>query len=304
MISNPKRIEISIIIVNWNTRELLQNCLSSIYSKPCNTVFDVYVVDNASTDGSAAMVRSQFPQVNLIENDVNAGYSRANNQGISASQGKTVLLLNSDTVVDPQVFDETLKLLHSAPSIGGLGCKLIGRDGNVQPSYSFNFPHGPKVGGPNKTVDEELVKCAFVWGAYLLLKREVIDQAGMLDEDFFMFYEDIDWCWRIHNAGWDIVYDSNHSIMHLSGASCSKLDAVAHRKMILKSLAMLQSKHNPRFSFKSWRIGRLMLYGRCMAWYGLLNKIAPSEKLSRKINKHKASYKAIKELQCPTNSVC
>lgn len=266
-------------------------------------MFDVYVVDNASTDGSAAMVRSQFPQVYLIQNDVNVGYSRANNQGISASQGKAVLLLNSDTIVDPRIFDETLKLLHSVPSIGALGCKLVGSNGIAQNSYSFSFPHGPRVGSPNKTIGEGLVNCAFVWGANFLLRREVIDQVGMLDEDFFMFYEDIEWCWRIYDAGWDIVYDPNHSIIHLSGASCCKLDAVAHRKMIFKSLVRLQSKHNPQFSFKSWRVRRLILYGRCVVWYGLLNRIAPSEKLSRKMSKHKASYEAIKELHYRVESL-
>lgn len=292
----PKRPDLSIIIVNWNTCDLLHNCLSSIYSKSCATEFTTYVVDNGSSDGSADMVRADFPQIILIENSNNVGFSRANNQAIAASATPNVLLLNSDTVINPDVLPETLRLLHSDPSIGALGCTLVGADGVAQESYHFHFPHGPTVGGANHTIGKELIQCAHVWGAYLMVKREVIDQVGMLDDTFFMFFEDLDWCWRMHNAGWKIAFAPNYSITHVCRASCSQVDPVEHKRRLIKGLAILREKHEHGFTYRKWRFWRLLHHGQCAAWYWVLNRIMPSTLTAKKAAEHMSMYQTLNSI--------
>lgn len=295
--------DLSVIIVNWNTQDLLRNCLTSVFSKPIELDFELFVVDNDSSDGSPNMVEREFPQVRLIRSGGNIGFSRANNLAMRQSSSTSFLLLNSDTVIDPQVMVETLRLLRSDSSIGTLGCKLIGLDSRVQDSYFHDYPSGPRVGSPGVVREDGLIECAQVWGAYQLVKREVIDQVGLLDEDFFMFYEDVDWCWRMHDAGWKIVYDPNHSITHVMRASCKNAPSGEHYRRMVTSEGLLYWKHHPNGDFSAWRRRRLWHYGGCLAEYWLATRVVRSEKLMSKLEKHSACYQATKALLHPENCV-
>ena len=292
-------VDLSIIIVNWNTCDLLRDCLASIHSKPCRTEFEVYVVDNASSDDSVSMTRRDFPGVNVIESGGNLGYARGNNLAMRVSRGRDVLLLNSDTVIDPDVLPATIDLLHGDPSIGVLGCALVGLDGVRQNSAGYRYPSGPWVGGPKQMLGDGLIECAHVWGAYQLVRREVIEQVGMLDEDFFMFYEDVDWCWKIHEAGWKIAYDPNHSIVHIARASCKRAPSTDHQRRMITSEALLFAKHHGPNQYASWRRRRLVHYGWCVATYWLRSKISRSGKVAVKLGKHLSSYRTAKALADP-----
>jgi len=282
--------DLSIIIVNWNTRQLLEGCLESIYSAPCRTTFEVWVVDNGSSDGSADMVRSRFPQVRLLLNAENLGYGKANNQAIRESAADTLLLLNSDTVVEPQVLDETLGLLRRRPDLGALGCTLIGADGQVQPSYAVRYPSGQTVGTFGQQDQDGVILCALVWGAYLMLKREVVDAIGCFDEDFFMFCEDIDLCWRITEAGWKIGYYPHCTVKHIGGASRQLAGTTWCNHYLVSSQYLLCLKHGAVKRFWAERRRRLVHHRWCAFWYRVGILIGCRPELADKMSVHQVCY--------------
>lgn len=230
--------DLSIIIVSWNTRQSLQNCLASIYAQPWNIEFEVLVIDNASRDGSPQMVRRMFPQVNLIENVQNLGFARACNQGLRRAQGRFIALLNPDTQVLHNALHNMVAFLDKHPDIGALGPKIMDANGTVDlrcarhlPTLATElfektrldrrFPRSRVFGhylmsywDHNDSRDVEALS-----GACLMVRREVLAEVGMLDESFFMYGEDIDWCYRIHKAGWRVFYYSEVQITHIAGQS-------------------------------------------------------------------------------------
>lgn len=294
-----EQLALSVIIVNWNTRELLRNCLRSVYSEPCGVSFETFVVDNASSDGSADMVRAEFSQVQLIANEENLGYSRANNLAMRRAAGENMLLLNSDTVVEPRQFSATIGLLHSDPKIGALGCRLVGIDGAEQVSHHFSYLRGYAAGDSDRQLENGLIECAHVWGAYLLVKHEVVEHVGMLDEDFFIFHEDTDWCWRMHDAGWKIVYDPNHTITHVCRASCRRIDDARQGRRLLAAAITLRSKHIPGFSFHSWRRARLFHHKWRHLRFAIKGFCGRSEDVLEKSREHAASYRTLKSIRKP-----
>ncbi len=285
--------QLSIIIVNWNTRELLRDCLASLFSKPSKVGFEAFVVDNASSDGSIEMTVTEFPQVNVIQNEENLGYARANNLGIRASKTENILLLNSDTVVDTDILPEMINLLRSDPKAGVIGCKLIGTDEETQESYGFAYPFGPTVGHPDKADNNGLIECAIVWGAFFLIKREVIDQVGMLDEDFFMFYEDVEWCWRIHDAGWKIMYDPNHTIQHVCRASCGQVESLENERHLYFSEKIMFRKWLPHPIYKKWWRKRYFYHLRCIVLYWIASRLTGSVEIRKRLKSHLAGYKIL-----------
>jgi len=234
-------IDLSIIIVNFNTRELLRQCLQSLYNTTRNVNFEVHVVDNDSSDGSTEMVKKEFPQVKLIENKRNEGFSRANNKAIPRTKGRYVLLLNSDTVVLIQELYKMVAFMDERREAGVVGCKLINKDGNLQlsaawfPSLAKAFFGGefvPKALGrllgmerfPGQTYlttmsHEEIQDVDWVCGACLMVRKAVIEDVGLLDEKLFMYGEEIDWCFRIKKAGWKVMYYPNAKIVHYQRGS-------------------------------------------------------------------------------------
>ena len=227
---------LSIIIVSYNTKELLRKCLVSIL----NTKLDVeiIVVDNASADGSAAMVEKEFKNVQLVKDDKNYGFSKANNIGVKKSKGKTVLFLNPDTVVNKEALLKTYEFLYSSEKIGIVTCRVNLQNGNLDDACHRGFPTPwnsfcyfsglskifPKTklfGGYNQTWKDldsvhEIDSCA---GAFMMVKRKVGEQIGWWDEDYFWYGEDLDLCYRVKEKGWQVWYCPEVSIVHYKGVS-------------------------------------------------------------------------------------
>jgi N-acetylglucosaminyl-diphospho-decaprenol L-rhamnosyltransferase len=258
--------DLSIIIVNWNTRELLGECLRSIgrdsgsgvrgqgFVAPSLTP-EIIVVDNASADGSAEMVQREFPDVRLILNEGNLGFARANNRGIAASRGRYVLLLNSDTVASTDALEMLVAFMDAHPEAGVVSPRLLRPDGTVQP---YAFGGDPTLGyllrrGFNRLLRHRYLhdwntsavqEVDWVSGACLMARRAAIEQAGPLDESMFMYFEDNEWCLRIRNADWKVYYDPQAEIVHLGGQSLAKNPAA--RQAYSESLRYFYRKHYSR----------------------------------------------------------
>ena len=227
--SSPKLL---ILIVSWNTCDLLRDCLRS-FQPAEHPEWDVLVVDNASTDGSVAMVRSEFPTVRVIENTVNSGYARANNQGLRASRAPYALLLNSDTRASADAIQGLITFLESHPEAGAVSPRLLCADGTPQPfafggdpTLSYLLRRGVvRVAARRYLHDwatERTQSVDWVSGACLMARRTAFEQVGLLDEDFFMYFEDNDWCLRLRRAGWKIYYHPAVAITHLGGQSLAR----------------------------------------------------------------------------------
>lgn len=228
---------LSIIIVNWNTREHLQACLRSVFACPPAEPFEVWVVDNASSDGSAEMVRRQFPQVYLIANSENLGYGRANNQALRQAQGEFALVLNSDIEVLPGALQTLIGFMREHPEAQAAGGQLILPDGRVQPSCSQRltlwavfceqtllakaFPRSRLFAGYNLTwwSYDSVREVEQVVGACLLLRRQADGSFPLFDERYFMYAEDTELCHRIRRAGGRIYYVPDAKFKHHLGAS-------------------------------------------------------------------------------------
>lgn len=221
--------DLSIVIVNFNTRELTRKCLLSIQkSSP-----EVIVCDNGSTDGSLEVLRKEFPYVRFIDNKKNLGFAAGNNPGIKLSTGKYVLLLNSDTEVSPLALSSMTRFMDDHPEVGAATCKLILPDGSMDPACHRGFPTPwaaftyvlklemllpkTKLFGQYHQFYKDLStvhEVDSISGAFFLVRREVIKQVGLLDEDYFMYGEDIDWAYRIKAAGWKIMFNPKVSVLH------------------------------------------------------------------------------------------
>ncbi len=242
-------LDLSIIIVNYNTCDLLRDCLSSIYRSQAGIAFEVIVIDNASPDNSVEMVSTEFPQVELIVSLANSGYACANNLGLRRAgflglgqaaphAPRYALLLNPDTVLPPMALADMVAFMDERTDIGAAGPKLVKLDGSLDlacrrsfptPEVSFYrmlglsklFPHSRRFGRYNMTYanPDELLEVDAVVGAFMLVRREAIDQAGLLDENYFMYGEDLDWAYRIKMKGWKIFYNPAVTVTHIKRAS-------------------------------------------------------------------------------------
>ena len=230
-----QRIVLSIIIVNWNNKVILGDCLNSIYHTHNVSKYEIIVVDNHSEDNSVKLIKSEFPDVVLLENDKNLGFARANNQAIKIAGGNYILLLNNDTVVtNTYCFDRMIELMEKNPQVAIMGCKLLYPDGTLQ-SCGESFPSvwgifksqilfakTWKRLGKNKQGDNHFKKVDFVCGACLMTRKEILDQVGLLKEKYFMYGEDVEFCYRVHKAGYDIGVLTDESIIHLHSKSTEK----------------------------------------------------------------------------------
>ena len=258
------QLDVSIVIVNWNTRDILSGCLRSIYEQTNGLDFEVIVIDNASTDGSAEMVKKEFPQFVLLENSQNRGFAAANNQGMAIAKGRYVLLLNSDTVVLGNAVKKTFDFSDSHPECGAVGCRVLNADRSLQKtcfmfpsilnmllstSYLYKlFPKSRVFGRERMTWwdrdDEREVDV--VTGCFMLVRREVTEAVGVMDEQFFMYGEETDWCYRIKMAGWKIRFTSGAEIIHFGGQS-SKQAAPQMALQLRGSILQFIYKHRPRW---------------------------------------------------------
>ena len=250
-------VDLSIVIVSWNVRALLEQCLRSIggigsphaptSSSPTeiDRPIEVIVVDNSSADGSAAMLRSEFPSVRMIANANNRGFAAANNQGIAVARGRYVMLLNPDTEVIGSALPTMIAFADANPCVGVVGPQLLFPDGSIQPSrYRFPTlltamfestwlqPHAPRLVLDRYYVrdqpDHATHDVDWVRGAALMVRRETVDEVGLVDEGFFMYSEELDWCRRIRGAGWRVVYLPEAQIIHHEGKSSEQALAARH----------------------------------------------------------------------------
>lgn len=230
-------LDVSIIIVNWNTRDILCNCLQSIYEQASKVNFEVIVVDNASTDDSVQMVKTEFLHVILIENSENKGFAAANNQGIAVARGRYALLLNSDTVIQNNAIAETVSFADAHPDAAVVSCRVLNPDQTLQPTcfmfpsilnmllsstYLYKlFPKSKFFGREQMTWWDRnnIREVDVVTGCFMLVRREAIQQVGTMDEQFFMYGEETDWCYRFRQAGWKVVFTPACEIIHLGGQS-------------------------------------------------------------------------------------
>jgi GT2 family glycosyltransferase len=225
-------MDLSVIVVNWNTKDFLLQCLGLIYQFVKGLEKEVIVVDNGSIDGSLVAARERFPETMFIENQINLGFAEANNQALSLSKGKYILLLNPDTRMKEGNIESLLSFMDSHPEAGIVGAQLLNADGSKQNSIA-NFPSlatellnksllrwlFPKT-FPGKERDySEPIEVDSVIGACMMVRREAVDQIGLLDEDYFLFLEETDWCYRMKKAGWKIFHAPQAEVYHFQGKS-------------------------------------------------------------------------------------
>jgi len=230
-------IDLSIIIVNWNTRQMLADCLESVYATANNLDYETWVVDNASRDGSTRMVRDRFPWVHLIENQENLGFARANNQAIEVSRGRYVVLLNSDTEVFPGALEMLVRFMDAHPQVGGCGPLLLNADGSLQEScypmmtprrvfwrLSFLDQLWPRATYDQRRWDRQTPRqVEAIKGACLVLRRTALVQVGDLDESYFMYSEEFDLCYRLAQADWQLWWVPQAVVTHYGGASSEQM---------------------------------------------------------------------------------
>jgi len=240
-------IKLSIIIVSWNVGELLSKCLKSIYLYSLGLEIEVYVVDNASADGSAEMVKNNFPQVKLIASRENLGFAKANNLALKEARGEYVLFLNPDTEIFPDTLNKSLAFMASHRDTGVMGCKMVYRDGSLQPSVR-RFPtilailemflKLPKIFSRLRAIDHYLAKgfdynreqvVDQVMGAYMLIPKLVIEKVGLLDERFFTWFEEVDYCLRVKRASYRVYYNPEVKIIHHGGTSFAQAGMIKNQ---------------------------------------------------------------------------
>lgn len=230
--------DVSIIVTNYNTRDLLRACFASMEGRLGRPWLEVILVDNASADGSAEMTREEFPDVRVFVQERNEGFAHANNRGIRASRGRHVLILNSDTEIVDDALERMRDHMEAHPDIGALGARLLNTDGTVQlscrsfPSYRTVLFHRyslmTRLFPRNRysaeylmtdTNHDETMDVDWVSGACMMVRRETMDAVGLLDEGFFMYAEDVDWCYRMKQAGWRVCYLPQAEVRHHIGRS-------------------------------------------------------------------------------------
>lgn len=243
---------LSVVLVCWNNKAYLEPCLRSLFEADLRTPFDVIVIDNGSTDGSQAMLRASFPEVTIIENDRNAGLSRASNQGIDASTGRYVLLLNNDTLVNGPSLDAMAAFLDSTPDAGAVGGRLLNPDGSFQAAFApfstlrEEFLIATGIGDrlwpgyPSNRDATEVRAVGWISSACLLLRRAALAQVGVLDEEYFIYGDEADLQYRLRRAGWKVYYLPAASTIHYGGRS---MDRWRRRKMVYRGKLLFYRKH-------------------------------------------------------------
>ncbi len=273
-------MKLSVIIVNYNVRHFLEQCLRSVCEASAGLETEIFVVDNASVDGSCPMVREKFPGVKLLENTRNMGFSVANNQAIGQSSGEFILLLNPDTVVEEDSLVQTVRFMEEHPDAGGLGVKMIDGKGRFLPEskrglptpwvafykifgLSSLFPRSRKFGKYHLGyLDEnETHPVDVLCGAFMMLRKETLDKTGWLDESFFMYGEDIDLSYRIVKSGYKNYYFPATTIIHYKGESTKK-DSINYVRVFYNAMIIFARKH-----FSAGYAGIFSLFIHLAIWF-------------------------------------
>lgn len=234
---SDSRPDVSVVIVSLNTRKVLHECLTTLAREAGGLRVETIVVDNASTDGSADLVAAEFPGAVLLRSDINLGFAAANNVAFARATGRYVVLLNSDAFLTPGALSGVVRAMDADPGVGLAGVRLTGRDGSWQPSarlfpsllndflslsgLSVRFRHSRFFGRMDRSWSDPLQPAAVDWvpGAFSIIRRSVLDEVGFFDEQFFLYYEEVDLCRRIKSAGYTIWYWPEYVVIHLGGES-------------------------------------------------------------------------------------
>jgi GT2 family glycosyltransferase len=255
---------LSIVIVSWNAQDYLLRCLKLIMAETSDFEVEIIVVDNASTDGTPELIREFFPQVKLICNGKNLGFAKANNIAIKESTGEYICLVNSDILVGKDCFKKLLEFMEENPRMGMIGPRTVNPDGTLQRScFSFPsawnnfcralaldslFPKSPLFGRRLMTFwpHDTVRGVDALNGCFLMVRREALNEVGLLDETFFIYGEDIDWCKRFREAGWDVVFFPGAEAIHYGGASSSNAPIRFYIEMHRADMQYWE-KHHGRF---------------------------------------------------------
>ena len=257
-------MRLSVVFLNYNTRDLTRQALNSVLAATEGLAVEIFVVDNASVDGSADMVAEEFPQVKLICNEANVGFAAGNNVALRQVTGEYVLLINTDTIVRQDALRTMVEFLDAHPEAGACGCKILDPDGTLQldsrrgfptPLAAFCkmsglsrfFPKHPLIAHYHMTYldPEQTAEVEVLSGSCMMVRKSAMDQVGLLDEDYFMYGEDIDWCYRFHQAGWKIYYVPTTSIIHFRGESGRGVPLrILYRKS--RAMSIFVNKHMAR----------------------------------------------------------
>lgn len=266
-------MDLSIIIVNWNTRDLLQNCLRSIEASAAGLAVQTIVVDNNSADGSREMVRNLHPAVELTNSGSNLGFARANNLGLAGAKAPFILFLNPDTELRPGVLQQMVSFLKEHADVGALGCKIRNVTGDIQPLGLQWFPspltelfsllalsNGTQRRLHRLLPVHDAETSGFVrklFGACLMVRREILEREGSFDDRFFMYCEDVDLCRRITDAGWKLYYMSEAEILHLGAGASAQATSLFSVLMMCESVSKLMHKYYGATGRAAYRLAAL-----------------------------------------------
>ncbi|MBT4277257.1 glycosyltransferase family 2 protein [Candidatus Falkowbacteria bacterium] len=271
-------MDLSIVIVSWNVKELLKENLKAIYDNTQNVDFEVFVVDNDSHDNTAEMIKKDFQQVRLIENNFNAGFAKANNQAIKKSQGKLVLLLNPDMQVLPGTLEKMVEWMKQDKKAGVVGCRLIDENKKTVPHVRrfptffdqlmiiLKVPHlFPFVLNKYLMKDfdyDKETEVDSIRGAFFMIKREVIEKVGEMDEQYFLWFEEVDYCKQVKKAGFKIMYNPEVRCINHTGKSFSQVKRTTTQKYFRDSMLKYFKKWHPAWQYYilkiTWPIGILI----------------------------------------------
>ena len=287
-------VDLSVVIPSYNTRDLMEQVLRTVAEASTGIAVQVIVVDNASRDGSVEMVAEKFPDVELIRNDRNLGFGAANNVAFRRVRGRYVLLLNSDTIVRPDTLRTMVAFMDDHPEAGAAGCKILNPDGTLQlesrrgfptPSAAFYklsglsrlFPNSRRLAHYNMTYldPEELSEVDALSGSFMIVRRQVLEELGGFDEAYFMYGEDLDWCYRMRAAGWKIYYVPSTEIIHFRGES-GRAESLRVQYRKNEAMSIFVHKHmREKHRYSVW-----LLHAGIVA-YGLYSFLGP---LARKLS--------------------
>lgn len=259
-------LDVSVVVVSFNTRDLVRECLRTLFDETAGLRCEVIVIDNDSSDGSADMIEAEYPNVRLIRSATNLGFAAANNRGFAIAQGRYVVLLNSDAFLKPGALCRSVAHMEANPRVGLGGARLIGRDESWQPSarmfpsllndlltisgLAAKFPKSRFMGRVDRTWADPMEAAPVDWvpGAFTIIRRNVLDEVGSFDERFFLYYEEVDLCRRVRAAGYEVWYWPDVVTVHLGGES-SKTVARVRLSAVGSQLAL-------------WRMRSALLYYR------------------------------------------
>jgi GT2 family glycosyltransferase len=301
--------DVCVVIVSWNTRNILRNCLTSVFEQTEDVSIEVFVVDNNSQDGSADMVRNEFPQVRLIANSENRGFAAACNQGMRAGTARYTLLLNPDTVVLDNAIARCVHYADLHADVGVVGCQVLEDEHRITPTgFSFPspfniflalsglsraFPRSRIFGRPELSWWDRASErdVDVVTGMFMLVRREAIEQVGLMDEAFFVYAEEADWCYRFARAGWRRVFTPAARIVHLDGGA--KSTSQASKKMFVQLQKSAMIYHEKNLGRRAWWSTKLIYvasnFVRMIAWFVMF----VANRDERKLNKSAAARAAL-----------